>query len=125
VTSSLIVNVFSGVLNNTLFCTILVVTSILQVIIVQFGSVAFAVVEGGLSIEKWGLCMLIGAGALPVQQLINTVFTLGTNFHGSRNSTRMETDRRMVSQLKKESSVMDLVVDHANPRTERQKNIPV
>jgi hypothetical protein len=53
------------------------------------------------------------------------VFTLGTNFHGSRNSTRMETDRRMVSQLKKESSVMDLAVDHANPRTERQKNIPV
>ena len=113
-TSSPIVNVFAGVLNNRLFCTILVVTSILQVIIVQFGSVAFAVVEGGLSLEKWGLCMLIGVGALPVQQLINVVFTLGTKFGGSRNSTRLDTDRRMVSQLKKESSVMDLVVDHAH-----------
>jgi len=78
-----------------------VVTSILQVIIVQFGSVAFGVVEGGLSLEKWGLCMLIGVGALPVQQIINIVFKLASNFHGSRNSTRLETDRRMVSQLKK------------------------
>lgn len=86
-------------------------TSILQVIIVEFGSIALGVVEGGLSADRWGLCLLIGAVPLPVQQIINIIFRIGSNFHGSRNSSRRNTDHRMVLQLKKESAGY---VDHAD-----------
>jgi len=74
------VNVFSGVLSNPLFCSIWLVTSMLQVIIVQYGSVAFAVVKGGLSLEMWGLSLLLGMGSLPVQQIINLCFILRRSF---------------------------------------------
>ncbi|CAB9496586.1 Plasma membrane calcium-transporting ATPase 2 (Fragment) [Seminavis robusta] len=69
-------NVFSGILNNSLFCGILLTTAVLQVLIVQFGTVAFAVAEGGLSGEYWGYSLLIGFGSLPVQQVINVLYFL-------------------------------------------------
>ena len=70
------VNVFSGMLNNSLFCGILLTTAVLQVLIVEFGSVAFAVADGGLDAQFWGLSMLIGFGSLPVQQVINVLYLL-------------------------------------------------
>jgi len=66
-------NVFKGVLNNPLFCGILVTTAILQVIMVQFGSYAMSVIPGGLSLRYWGLCIALGFGSLPVQQIINVL----------------------------------------------------
>ena len=69
-------NVFSGILNNSLFCGILLTTAVLQVLIVEFGTVAFAVADGGLEAKYWGLSLLIGAGSLPVQQIINILFAL-------------------------------------------------
>ena len=48
----------------------------LQVLIVEFGSVAFAVVEGGLSAKYWGLCLAIGAATIPVRAFINLMFIL-------------------------------------------------
>ena len=70
------VNVFSGILNNSMFCGILVTTAVLQVLIVEFGSVAFAVADGGLDGRFWLLSLIIGAGSLPVQQIINVVYML-------------------------------------------------
>lgn len=69
-------NVFKGILNNSLFCGILFTTAVLQVLIVEFGSVAFAVYEGGLSAKFWGYSLLIGFGSMPVQQVINVLFML-------------------------------------------------
>lgn len=83
-----LVNVFKGILDNNLFCGILLTTAVLQVFIVQFGSVAFKVAEDGLSAKYWGLSMLLGAGSLPVQQVINVVYRLFQNYNIHRNKKR-------------------------------------
>ena len=70
------VNVFSGIQNNSLFCTILIVTAVLQALIVELGYVAFHVSEGGLEPKFWLVSMIIGAGSLPVQQVINLIYCL-------------------------------------------------
>ena len=62
--------------NNTLFCGILATTAALQVLIVEFGSVAFAVADDGLELKYWGLCLLLGFGSLPAQQVINVLFKI-------------------------------------------------
>lgn len=64
---------FKGILDNPLFCSILVVTAVLQVLIVQFGSIAFKVVDGGLNAKYWGISMGLGALSILVQQVINVV----------------------------------------------------
>ena len=53
---------------------ILIITSILQVIMVEFGGKAMHVADGGLKGNYWALSIGIGAVSLPVQQLINIVF---------------------------------------------------
>jgi hypothetical protein len=82
-------NVFSGILNNSLFCGILISTAVLQVLIVQFGSVAFHVTEGGLDASYWGLCLAIGAGELLWQQVLNLLFSACQNLKSQRNSKRL------------------------------------
>ena len=71
------VNVFSGIQKNFLFCSILVVTAILQVLIVQFGSKAFHVAQGGLGSREWMISIVCGVLSLPVQQLINVIYSTG------------------------------------------------
>ncbi len=83
------VNVFKGVLNNRIFCTILVVTSILQALIVQFGGNAMHVSPGGLSAKYWGLSLALGMGSFPNQQLINLIYRLGLN-----STKKWRTERR-------------------------------
>jgi Ca2+ transporting ATPase len=94
------INVFSGILKNPIFCGILVSTAFLQVLIVQFGSVAFHVSEGGLSIKYWLVCLGIGAGELVWHQVINVLYLLGQKYNGLRNSKRLQKagslSRRMV-----------------------------
>lgn len=108
------VNVFKGVLNNPLFCTIWTSTAVLQVIIVQYGSVAFAVVDGGLDGKMWGLSMALGAGALPVQKVINLLYAFGSNVSGHRNRKRLEKDRQMVKVKKEETeSLIEHLGDNA------------
>lgn len=84
------VNVFEGLLNNPLFCGILLVTSVLQVLIVQFGSVAFHVSEGGLNGKYWGISMAFGFGSLPVQQVINLLYRVGHQYKGLRMKQRLQ-----------------------------------
>ncbi len=83
-------NVFSGMFNNPLFCFILFSTSFLQVLIVQYGSIALHVSSGGLDAKWWGLCLGIGAGELVWQQVINLFFEFGKNIHAQRNSKRRQ-----------------------------------
>jgi hypothetical protein len=65
------VNVFKGLFKNFLFVGILVTTSILQVLIVQYGGKALHVAEGGLEGKYWGLSIGVGVASLVVQQIIN------------------------------------------------------
>jgi Ca2+ transporting ATPase len=64
-------NVFKGVLNNPLFCGIVFVSAVLQVIMVEFGGNVMHVADGGLDLDLWGYSIAFGAGALPIQQIIN------------------------------------------------------
>ena len=69
------VNVFKGIEKNPLFIGILVVTSVLQVIMVQVGGKSLHVAAEGLSGKYWGISIAFGAGSLVVQQIINVLFT--------------------------------------------------
>jgi len=69
-------NVFKGLFKNALFVGILFTTSVLQVIMVEFGGLAMHVADGGLSLKYWGISIAIGFGSLPVQQVINVLFRL-------------------------------------------------
>mmetsp|Transcript_24441 Transcript_24441/g.37127 ORF Transcript_24441/g.37127 Transcript_24441/m.37127 type:complete len:1181 (+) Transcript_24441:113-3655(+) len=91
-------NVFAGMQNNTLFCAILAITSILQVLIVEFGSVAFRVSEGGLDAKYWGLSILLGAISLPVQQVINVIFSAGVSYKGYRMKKRLKREGHLTTQ---------------------------
>jgi len=86
------VNVFRGIQNNSLFCIILLATSALQALIVEFGSVAFAVAEGGLKPKFWLLSLVIGAASLVVQQIINILYKVGVQYKGYRNRRRLQKD---------------------------------
>ena len=67
-------NVFKGVLKNPIFCGILFLSAVLQVIMVQFAGDAMHVHEDGLSGELWGYSIAFGAGSLPMGQVINLVY---------------------------------------------------
>ena len=57
-----------------LFVGILFTTSVLQVIMVEFGGKAMHVADGGLDAKYWGLSIGLGVGSFPVQQIINILF---------------------------------------------------
>mmetsp|Transcript_2783 Transcript_2783/g.4098 ORF Transcript_2783/g.4098 Transcript_2783/m.4098 type:complete len:1228 (+) Transcript_2783:74-3757(+) len=90
------INVFSGMLLNPLFCGILLITAILQVIMVEFGGKALHVADGGLNGELWGWSLLFGVGSLPIQQIINILFgqckDAGVD---GRVPSRIESSRRL------------------------------
>jgi Ca2+ transporting ATPase len=90
-------NVFKGVLDNYIFCTILLLTSCLQALIVEFGSLAFKVAESGLSARFWALSLILGAGSLPVQQVINQLYRLGQKYNIERNTSRKNRDRKLAT----------------------------
>jgi len=81
-------NVFKGILDNPLFYGILLTTSVLQVLIVQFGSYAFAVSVGGLSWKYWGVSLAFGIGSFPVQQVINFLYRLCQKYKSYRLTKR-------------------------------------
>jgi len=94
------VNVFKGVFRNPIFVSILVGTAILQVIMVEFGSYAMHVAEGGLSAKFWGISMAFGVGSLPVQQIINFAYRLGTlSRRRWREEKRIKKDGRLTTRI--------------------------
>ena len=60
-----------------------------QVIIVQFGGVAFHVADGGLDAKYWGLCIALGAGELVWQQVINVFYRFAQSYNVMRNRKRL------------------------------------
>jgi P-type Ca2+ transporter type 2B len=82
------VNVFKGIFDNYLFCGILLTTSVLQVLIVQYGSIAFKVAKGGLDAQYWALSLVLGAASLLVQQFINFIYGLGQRYNVYKNRNR-------------------------------------
>jgi Ca2+ transporting ATPase len=91
------VNVFEGILQNPLFCGILLTTAVLQVLIVEFGSLAFRVADNGLGGKHWALCMGLGIGSLPVQQVINVAYRVGQHYKGIRMKKRIHKDGSMTT----------------------------
>lgn len=89
-------NVFKGLQKNPIFCTILVVTSCLQCIMVEFGGKAMHVHENGLETKYWILSLGFGFFSLIWQQLINLLFKLLHSKYGYFKSgyERSEASRR-------------------------------
>ncbi|XP_013876791.1 plasma membrane calcium-transporting ATPase 1 isoform X1 [Austrofundulus limnaeus] len=80
-------NVFEGVFRNPIFCSILLGTFVVQIVIVQFGGKPFSCAP--LSIEQWLWCVFLGFGSLLWGQLVSSVPTswlrfLKTAGHGTQ-----------------------------------------
>lgn len=63
-------NVFKGIFTNPIFYCIWICSMLAQVVIIQFGGLAFSTTP--LSPEQWGWCLVFGIGTLVWQQIINT-----------------------------------------------------
>lgn len=66
-------NIFSGIFSNPIFYTIWIATLGSQILIVQFGGIAFSTAP--LSPELWLWCILFGAGTLLWGQVVTSVPT--------------------------------------------------
>ncbi|XP_040885773.1 plasma membrane calcium-transporting ATPase 1a isoform X1 [Toxotes jaculatrix] len=80
-------NVFDGIFNNLIFCSIVFGTFIIQIVIVQFGGKPFSCVA--LSIDQWLWCTFLGFGSLLWGQVISSIPTsrlkfLKTAGHGTQ-----------------------------------------
>ncbi|XP_062404017.1 plasma membrane calcium-transporting ATPase 4 [Sardina pilchardus] len=71
-------NVFEGIFNNMIFCSIVFGTFVIQIVIVQFGGKPFSCV--GLSMEQWLWCVFLGFGCLLWGQVISTIPTSRLKF---------------------------------------------
>ncbi|XP_058619353.1 plasma membrane calcium-transporting ATPase 3b isoform X7 [Onychostoma macrolepis] len=66
-------NVFDGIFANPIFCSIVLGTFGVQIVIVQFGGKPFSCAP--LNVEQWLWCLFVGVGELLWGQLITTVPT--------------------------------------------------
>ncbi|KAK5614156.1 Plasma membrane calcium-transporting ATPase 4 [Crenichthys baileyi] len=66
-------NVFEGVYKNPIFCSVVLGTFALQIIIIQFGGKPFSCAP--LTIDQWLWCVFIGMGELLWGQLISAIPT--------------------------------------------------
>ncbi|CAN9511990.1 unnamed protein product [Ophioblennius macclurei] len=66
-------NVFEGIYRNPIFCSVVLGTFILQIVIVQLGGKPFSCTA--LTIDQWLWCVFIGVGELLWGQLISAIPT--------------------------------------------------
>uniref|UniRef100_A0A8C1YEB5 Calcium-transporting ATPase n=1 Tax=Cyprinus carpio TaxID=7962 RepID=A0A8C1YEB5_CYPCA len=64
-------NVFDGIFRNPIFCSIVLATFVIQIVIVQFGGKPFSC--SPLDLEKWMWCVFLGMGELVWGQVISTI----------------------------------------------------
>ncbi|CAF4008272.1 unnamed protein product [Rotaria magnacalcarata] len=64
-------NVFRGIFTNPIFYGIWVVTFVVQIVLVQYGSVAFSCVA--LTFEQWMWCLFFGVTVLLWNQIVNLI----------------------------------------------------
>ncbi|XP_061934304.1 plasma membrane calcium-transporting ATPase 3 isoform X12 [Apis cerana] len=66
-------NVFQGIFTNPIFYTIWIMTCLSQVVIIQYGKMAFS--TKALTLEQWMWCLFFGVGTLLWGQVITTIPT--------------------------------------------------
>ncbi|XP_040264653.1 plasma membrane calcium-transporting ATPase 1 isoform X1 [Bufo bufo] len=71
-------NVFEGIFNNLIFCSIVLGTFIIQIIIVQFGGKPFSCTE--LTVDQWLWSVFLGMGTLLWGQLVTSIPTSRLKF---------------------------------------------
>ncbi|XP_061423311.1 plasma membrane calcium-transporting ATPase 1-like [Lethenteron reissneri] len=71
-------NVFEGIYRNPIFCSIVVGTFIIQIVIVQFGGKPFSCT--GLKFDQWLWCVFLSLGELLWGQLISSIPTAHLHF---------------------------------------------
>ncbi|XP_028574694.1 plasma membrane calcium-transporting ATPase 2 isoform X1 [Podarcis muralis] len=71
-------NVFDGIFRNPIFCTIVLGTFVVQIVIVQFGGKPFSC--SPLELDQWMWCVFIGLGELVWGQIIATIPTSRLKF---------------------------------------------
>ncbi|XP_075155975.1 plasma membrane calcium-transporting ATPase 3-like [Haematobia irritans] len=64
-------NVFEGLFTNPIFYTIWVFTFVSQIVIVQYGSLAFS--TKALTLDQWLWCVFFGLGTLVWGQVVSTI----------------------------------------------------
>jgi len=113
-------NIMAGILSNTLFIGISIITFILQILMAQFGGRLLKVHPSGLTLDQWLICLAFGVGPLFVQPLINTFLKLKSKYSRQFNvkglsellklggpkgaSHRTKMPRSMSGQLQKDHS---------------------
>uniref|UniRef100_A0A8C2L4S0 Calcium-transporting ATPase n=1 Tax=Cyprinus carpio TaxID=7962 RepID=A0A8C2L4S0_CYPCA len=107
-------NVFEGIFNNLIFCTIVFGTFAIQIVIVQFGGKPFSCV--GLSIEQWLWCIFLGFGCLLWGQIISSIPTsrlkfLKTAGHGTQKEEIPDEELEELEELDE--------IDHAERELRR------
>uniref|UniRef100_A0A8C1JSU6 Calcium-transporting ATPase n=1 Tax=Cyprinus carpio TaxID=7962 RepID=A0A8C1JSU6_CYPCA len=107
-------NVFDGIFNNMIFCSIVFGTFVIQILIVQFGGKPFSCV--GLSVEQWLWCVFLGFGSLLWGQLITTIPTSRLKFlmtagHGTKKEEIPEDELEEMEDLDE--------IDHAEMELRR------
>ncbi len=71
-------NVFRGFFTNPIFYGIWIVTFIVQILLVQYGSFAFSCVK--LNLEQWMWCLFFGVTVLLWNQVMTFIFLFTNNF---------------------------------------------
>ncbi|XP_068459394.1 plasma membrane calcium-transporting ATPase 1-like isoform X2 [Clinocottus analis] len=109
-------NVFEGILKNPVFCSILMGTFVIQIVIVQFGGKPFSCVP--LNLEHWLWCIFLGFSSLLWGQLVSSVPTrwlkfLRTAGHGRRQE---EIPEEELKEMKDENEI-----DHAEIELKRSQ----
>ncbi|RXM98520.1 Plasma membrane calcium-transporting ATPase 3 [Acipenser ruthenus] len=66
-------NVFDSIFRNPIFCSIVLGTFVMQIVIVQWGGKPFSCAP--LNVEQWLWCLLVGVGELLWGQLISSIPT--------------------------------------------------
>ncbi|XP_074597105.1 plasma membrane calcium-transporting ATPase 3-like isoform X2 [Brevipalpus obovatus] len=64
-------NIFEGLFKNPIFCIVIIVTALGQVLIVQFGGRAFSVTN--LTLEQWLWCVFFGIAVMVWGQVLATI----------------------------------------------------
>ncbi|XP_062276414.1 plasma membrane calcium-transporting ATPase 1-like isoform X4 [Scomber scombrus] len=107
-------NVFEGVFNNPIFCSIVMGTFFIQFFIVQFGGKPFSCVS--LTPEHWLWCVFLGIGSLLWGQLVSSVPTSWLKFlksagHGTQQEEIPEEELEEMKDLDE--------IDHAEMEMKR------
>uniref|UniRef100_A0A4W6FHM2 Calcium-transporting ATPase n=1 Tax=Lates calcarifer TaxID=8187 RepID=A0A4W6FHM2_LATCA len=107
-------NVFEGVFKNPIFCTIILGTLLIQVVIVQFGGKPFSCAS--LTVDQWLWCVFLGIGSLLWGQLVSSVPTswlkfLKTAGHGTQQEEIPEEELEEMKDLD--------AIDHAEMELRR------